>query len=696
MASQAHKVVKSVASQNPAASELPISMPGCVDDDACGSSHPTSPARGDFAPIVPVDSSASRDSARISAQDSAGEPFTFTRSSDLMRFMAKVPMFQDLPDGLISSLCDTCEDVTFAAGEVIFQQGGLDGFFFVVVDGQVQVLVDGSERRVLSSGDACCDNILKHSEPRQSTGIAKTDVRVLKISKSKMKSNGLFEQLIPLAYTGPKASSNGKGLFFNAETMKDNLRKSMMKPTYNVLDFYSEVGFAQRIARSPVFDNVTHAVIAFNALWIMIDTDYNDAELLVNANPVFIVAENFFCLFFSVELTIRFLSFQQKRHALTDMWFVFDSFLVSMMVLETWVMTIVILALGGASAGTGGVGILRILRLLKLSKMSRMVRLLRMCPELVVLVKGMIAAMRTVVFTFILLAIIVYVFGLTFTQLMKDTPAGDEYFPKVPAAMNSLFLKVVLPDESEIIEAVGEDGWFFKFLILIYTALASLTVMNLLIGVLCEIVTAVSSVEKEAMSVAYVKDTLLSMLEHTGLDANGDHMISMVEFENLLQHPGAASALQEVGVDPIGLVDFTEFIFKDSGDKKLSFSDFMEVVLELRGSNGATVKDVVDLRKLMMEELRKLHSACAKAGAVDTLGARLGSQLASAPAATNGTLAVRRSPPEAAHSESKQQSWANDACTRLTAAASELEAAAGALSQRRQKSQKALSNGAHQ
>mmetsp|Transcript_1006 Transcript_1006/g.3600 ORF Transcript_1006/g.3600 Transcript_1006/m.3600 type:complete len:90 (-) Transcript_1006:153-422(-) len=47
-----------------------------------------------------------------------------------------------------------------------------------------------------------------------------------------------------------------------------------------------------------------------------------------------------------------------------------------------------------------------------------------------------------------------------------------------------------------------------------------------------------------------------------------------------------------------------DFIFK--GVEELTFPDFMEVVLQLRGSNGATVRDVVDLRKWVAEEFRHL------------------------------------------------------------------------------------------
>merc|ERR550532_246235 len=106
------------------------------------------------------------------------------------------------------------------------------------------------------------------------------------------------------------------------------------------------------------------------------------------------------------------------------------------------------------------------------------------------------------------------------------------------------------------------------------------------------------------MTVQFVKKKLVEMLEDTGIDANGNMHISKAESEALLLNPKAARMVQEVGVDVVGLVDFSDFIFQ--GGKDLSFAEFMELVLELRSTNTATVKDIVDLRKFMASEIGNL------------------------------------------------------------------------------------------
>ena len=52
-----------------------------------------------------------------------------------------------------------------------------------------------------------------------------------------------------------------------------------------------------------------------------------------------------------------------------------------------------------------------------------------MVPELLILVKAIAAAMRSVGFTLLLLVIVLYVFGIGFTQLLRGSLVGSDTFP---------------------------------------------------------------------------------------------------------------------------------------------------------------------------------------------------------------------------------------------------------------------------
>merc|ERR1712151_246637 len=129
--------------------------------------------------------------------------------------------------------------------------------------------------------------------------------------------------------------------------------------------------------------------------------------------------------------------------------------------------------------------------------------------------------------------------------------------------------------------------------------------MNMLVGILVEVVSAVAATEKEALAVSYVKDKVRVVIK--ALDENCDEEISKEEFEHILNHPEAIDALDSVGVDVMALVSYADFIFQsdDVGqafEKKLGFDEFMDIVLKLRGDQKATVRDIVDLRKFVHAE----------------------------------------------------------------------------------------------
>lgn len=399
-----------------------------------------------------------------------------------------------------------------------------------------------------------------------------------------------------------------KSTFVDAAAMKEKVREKLTRPKYNVFDFYHEQGCAQYIGRSTVFDRATLSVIAFNAVWISIDTDMNHATLLSDADPIFLVVENFFCFYFTAEWLVRFLCFRKKCDGFKDGWFVFDSLLVCMMVLETWVFTALMALAGVSGSGAGNVGIMRLARLLRLSRMARMGKLLRLMPELMIMIKGMKAAARSVFFTLVLLFVIMYVFCITFVQLGEGTDVGKSHFDAVPSSMYTLLTYGVFLDNVGHLTDKLSSEWILLWLFLVFVLLAAFTVMNMLIGVLCEVVSAVAATEQEEMLVNYVNEKIQLVMDV--LDTDGSGMVSKTEFCALLDHDQAVRCLNDVGVDVFALIDLADYIFNQDDpdvteELELDFTRFMEVVLALRGTNQATVKDILDLRKFMRLSMKE-------------------------------------------------------------------------------------------
>ena len=125
----------------------------------------------------------------------------------------------------------------------------------------------------------------------------------------------------------------------------------------------------------------------------------------------------------------------------------------------------------------------------------------------------------------------------------------------------------------------------------------------MLMGIIVEVMHTVGIMEKEEIMVSNVNRRMTEVLKT--IDRNLDDKLSKDEFNTMLMTPKTAMVIKDLGVDPVGLVDFAEFIFRD--DEQINFPEFIQLLCQLRGANQTTVKDIVDLRSFVVQELRKME-----------------------------------------------------------------------------------------
>jgi len=378
--------------------------------------------------------------------------------------------------------------------------------------------------------------------------------------------------------------------------MKSRMRDAFAEPSYIATEHYHKTGCAQKIARSYWFEHGTMLVILLNSVWLGIDSTINRRALLFQADPIIIIIENMLCLAFTVEIVIRFVAFKSKCQAFKDFWFVFDFLLAFFMILETWVIAWVLMVTG-EDLFLINTSVLRMLRLLRLTRVARIARLLRFLPEVMILVRAIGAATRSVVLTVLLGLMIVYVFAIAFTQVAVDTAAGAAYYSSLPQAMFSLIFNGCFNNNLvDMARLSFQDDLVVSFLFAGFLLIAPLTVMNLLLGVLVEVVRVVATAEQEGRVVRNLKEELHYAKEAMGSDDGST--ISQEEFIGLLQNDQAIDVLQDVGVDLIALVKDPNIIF--DGENFMRFQDFLDEILLLRGSNSATVKDLTVLKNQLL------------------------------------------------------------------------------------------------
>lgn len=337
------------------------------------------------------------------------------------------------------------------------------------------------------------------------------------------------------------------------------------------------------------------SVIVVNGLWLGYDIDFNRGTNFSNTKPQFIIMDNFFCVFFILELVIRVLAFEKRRDVLHDFWCVFDGALVLLMVCETWLVELIMLILDMKNVGLpGNTQALRMLRLLRLVRMGK---LLRALPELVILLQAMMAGMRSVALTFCLLGAITYVFAMTLRSLTDNSDVGREYFSSVPYAMFTLLIEGVIPDNNELMSRLLVSKWYQAMLFFFFLFLAALTLMNMLIGILCDVVSCVSSEERERAQVAFMAETLEFVIK--AIDDEFDGMVSKDELLGITSHPEAVDALNKVGVSVASIVDNAYFIFDFAGKQALPLVDFAAAVLNFRANDSAMLNIMLQTRMLI-------------------------------------------------------------------------------------------------
>jgi voltage-gated sodium channel len=309
-----------------------------------------------------------------------------------------------------------------------------------------------------------------------------------------------------------------------------------------------------------------------NTLKQVADLGYIDQDGPLPLEPYSIIVENMFCLYFSVELAFRFLAFARYRNCIFDGWFVFDSILVVCMVLETWLMPAIFLIISGDGGGSA-LAALSPFRLLRLLRLTRMARLMRFVPELLTLVKGMIRAATSVGFIFIFLLLVMYVFAILFTAQLEDrdnnplTPNCDDngepdgclgvgefgetapdLFATMGDSMLSLFTRGVLADNlAETVAAILASSLFLMWMFFIFLIITFATLLNMLIGVLCEVITEAASEEKVNVTVTSLKATIQDAFDQ--IDVNGDGIICEEEWKHIKQDAEVRQSLVSMGIE---------------------------------------------------------------------------------------------------------------------------------------------------
>lgn len=371
-------------------------------------------------------------------------------------------------------------------------------------------------------------------------------------------------------------------------------------------DNIAEGGIFAAIARHPYFEYVTSGVIACNTVWLSIDTDYNTFDILCQAPLIFQIVNNLFCTYFVFEIAVRYLAARDKYELFADWHFDFDLLLVCSMMWECWIeVALYKLFKHSAEGNMRSCMILRIFRLFRLSRLLRTSRVIHSMPELMIIVKGIVKAMRSVVSIMIALGVIIYVVGIMFVQLLNGSEVAKSRFETVPMALNFLMLQAVCGIDADVVNDLLDAGWLYYLLFLLFVLVANLTIMNMLTGAVVDVVTSVGDGEREKAKEKHI-DLALDVIAEK-VDWDGDGFVDRQQLEEVLQDRATLLDIKHLEIDLVAFVAFIRFVLPDQGTGQLQVSDFCQILRLFMGNKPCGVKDVVENRQFLSMEIAHLE-----------------------------------------------------------------------------------------
>ena len=104
------------------------------------------------------------------------------RKSDQLNALRAVSLFSSMSDRDLKAVLDGCREEVYSDGQAIVREGTPGGPFFLIVEGQAKMLINGKQRKTLGPGDYFGEIALIDKGPRAATIVAAGNVKALAIA----------------------------------------------------------------------------------------------------------------------------------------------------------------------------------------------------------------------------------------------------------------------------------------------------------------------------------------------------------------------------------------------------------------------------------------------------------------------------------------------------------------------------------
>jgi len=137
------------------------------------------------------------------------------------------------------------------------------------------------------------------------------------------------------------------------------------------------------------------------------------------------------------------------------------------------------------------------------------------------------------------------------------------------------------------------------FLFVAYALLSAMCILQMLIGVLCDVVSTVKAEEQSATAVGLLKQELLGSL--VACD-NGDGKISHEELNSVMTCPHSKALLKKLNVNHAFLMELLKELYTKDG-VEVPIKDILDLMVTCRGENVITVETMAGALVRIIKEV---------------------------------------------------------------------------------------------
>ena len=222
------------------------------------------------------------------------------------------------------------------------------------------------------------------------------------------------------------------------------------------------IEFFSKLKDNRIFQLSVVVIIIFNALLIGATT-YDLDPLILNLINLLDYA---ITIFFVIEILIRFIGEKEKKNFFKDYWNIFDTLIVAISLIPI--------------PNNSSYLVLRLLRIF------RVLRLISVIPELKQIIEAILASIKRVFFVSLLLFIIMYLFGSFGSILFGE--ADPERWGNIGKSLLTLFQVLTLSSWENVMLPLQNIFWFSWIFFISFIAICSITILNLVIAILVDVV----------------------------------------------------------------------------------------------------------------------------------------------------------------------------------------------------------------